>query len=133
MDLEYNFGDTVTDGKQDDWAGATTGAAMKKLETLAVSELQPGMRTAAAITDETGYVLVPAGAELAGATIAALGRRGIAQVVVEQEVAEDPAALEAYRANFVAQLNRRFRRAGEGEETRALHRAIAEYRREHRE
>lgn len=106
---------------------------MKKLETLALGELQPGMRMAEAITDEAGRVLMPAGAELSLSTIAALERRGIERVAIELEVEEDAAAREAHRQKLAVQLERRFRRAGEGNATRALYQAVAAYRMEHYE
>lgn len=105
---------------------------MKKLEILAVDDLQPGMRVAAAVEDSAGRVLLPAGAEITDSTIASLRRREIGQVSVEREVEDDPAAVEAYRRQVFAELEHLFRRAGQGAETRALYDAIARYRMEHR-
>lgn len=105
---------------------------MKKLEVLAVGDLQPGMQVAVAVADEAGRVLLPAGAEITEATIASLRRRGIEQVGVEVEAADDPAALEAHRQQVTAQLDRLFRRAGQGPETRSLYDAVSRYRMEHR-
>lgn len=105
---------------------------MKKLEVLAIGDLQPGMRVAVAVADEAGRILLPAGAEITEATIASLRRRGIEQVGVELEVADDPAALEARRQQAAAQLDRLFRQAGQGAETRSLYDAVFRYRMEHR-
>lgn len=103
---------------------------MKKLEVLAVNDLLPGMRVALAVADAAGRVLLPAGAEITESTIASLRRREIEQVSVELEVEDDPAALEARRQQVVAQLDRLFRRAGQGAETRALYQTVAQYRME---
>lgn len=105
---------------------------MKKRETLTVGDLQPGMRVAAAVVDAAGRVLLPAGAEISDATIASLLRRDIEQVCVEFEVEDDPAAIEAYRRQVVAELDHIFRQAGEGESTRAMYEAIVAYRLEQR-
>lgn len=105
---------------------------MKKLEILAVADLQPGMRVAAAVADAAGRVLLPAGAEITESTIASLQRREIGQVNVELEVEDDPAALEAYRREVTAQLDHLFRKAGQGAETRALYEAVKKYRLEQR-
>lgn len=86
------------------------------------------MRVAVAVTDASGRVLLPAGAELTSGTIASLGRREIGHVAVELELAEDPARIAAYRSKVQAQLDKLFRRAGDGAETRALYDAILAYR-----
>lgn len=105
---------------------------MKKLEILAVGDLQPGMRVAAAVHDAAGRILLPAGAEITESTIASLVRREIEQVSVELEVEDDPAAVEAQRRQVAAQLDHLFRSAGQGIETRALYDAVARYRMEQR-
>jgi hypothetical protein len=105
---------------------------MKKLETLPVEKLEPGMRVASALSDGGGRVLLPAGAELSETTIAGLRRRGIEEVCVEREVEEDPAVLEHHRRLMTERLDRLFRHAGQGSETRALYDKVAEYRMEHR-
>lgn len=105
---------------------------MKKLETVPVGELQPGMRLASPVADEAGRILLPEGTELSESTIAALGRREIEAVRVELEVEDDPAVVEQYRRLVAERLDHLFRRAGEGAETRALYQAIVEYRMEHR-
>lgn len=105
---------------------------MKKLETLPVEQLQPGMQIASPVADDSGRMLLPAGAELTEATIAGLQRRGIAQVSVELEVEDDPAELERHRQQVTARLERLFRRAGQGKETLALYQAITKFRMEQR-
>lgn len=105
---------------------------MKKLETLPVEQLQPGMQTASPVADDSGRMLLPAGAELTEATIAGLQRRGIAEVRVELEVEDDPAELEQYRQRVTARLDRLFRHAGLGKETLALYQAIAKFHMEQR-
>lgn len=105
---------------------------MKKRETLPVDKLQPGMRVALAVVDESKRVLLPGGVELSEAIIASLGRRDIGQVTVELEVEEDPVSAEHYRQQVLSRLDRLFRCAGQEKETRALYEAIAKYRMEHR-
>jgi len=105
---------------------------MKVVETLPLSEAAIGMRLAVAVLDEAGHVLVPAGAELSEGMLQGLQRREIAEVSVEREVEEDPATQAAYRAKLTAQLDHVFRKAGDGDETRALYQAVLDYRMEHR-
>lgn len=101
---------------------------MKKPHILPLTQLQPGMKVAAAVADEAGRMLLPAGAELSEAIITGLGRRGIEQVGVELELPEDPAALAQRRQEVSERLGRLFRRAGEGEQTQALYQAVERYR-----
>lgn len=101
---------------------------MKKIETLTIGELQPGMRVAVAVSDVAGRVLLPAGAEISESTISSLERRDIETVSVELEVEEDPGALEARHLKLLADLDLLFRKAGEGSATRALYQAVAAYR-----
>jgi hypothetical protein len=105
---------------------------MKKLETLPVDLLEPGMQVASALVDEGGRVLLPEGVELSEITIASLRRRGIREVCVEREVEEDPVVLEHHRRQVTEKLDRLFRHAGQGSETRALYQVVARYRMEHR-
>lgn len=105
---------------------------MKVVETLPLNEAVAGMRLAAAVLDEAGHVLVPAGAELSESMLQGLQRRDVVEVVVEREVEEDPAAQAAYRAKLTAQLDHLFRKAGDADETRALYQAVLDYRMEHR-
>lgn len=104
---------------------------MKKLETMALEQLQPGMRVAAAVVDAAGRVLLPVGAELSEASIASLQRREIAQVSIELDLPDDPAQVEANRQKARAELDHLFRGAGDGVETRALYEVVAAYRMEH--
>lgn len=101
---------------------------MKTIQKRPLADLESGMRVAVAVTDASGRVLLPAGAELTAAMIASLERREIADVAVEVEVAEDPAVVAAYRSKIQAQLDKLFRRAGAGAETRALYDVILAYR-----
>lgn len=105
---------------------------MKVVETLPLSEAAAGMRLAAAVLDEAGHVLVPAGAELSEGMLQGLQRRDVVEVAVEREVEEDPAAQAAYRAKLTAQLDHLFRKAGDADETRTLYQAVLDYRMEHR-
>ncbi|KXB28971.1 hypothetical protein AT959_19290 [Dechloromonas denitrificans] len=105
---------------------------MKVVEILPLSDAVVGLRLAAAVLDEAGHVLVPAGAELSESILQGLQRREIAEISVEHDVEEDPAAQAAYRAKLAAQLDHIFRKAGDGDETRALYQAVLDYRMEHR-
>jgi len=101
---------------------------MIRQETRRIDELQPGMRLAAAVTDAGGQVLLPAGAELTESMLQGLRRRDVAELLIETEMNEDPAALEARCAILKKQLKQIFRNAGDGVETKALYQAILEFR-----
>lgn len=100
-------------------------------ETLAIGDVQPGWRLAVAVIDDTGRVLVPAGAELTESMLHGLKRREIAELLVEREVEEDPAAGQARRARMEEQLDQLFRKAGDGVETRVLYQTLLDFRLEH--
>jgi hypothetical protein len=106
---------------------------MKELLTLAIADARPGMRLAETILDDTGRVLVPGGCELTESILHGLTRREVAELKVEREVDEDPAAREARRLRHVGQLDRLFRKAGDGAETRQLYQALLEFRLEQAE
>lgn len=101
---------------------------MKVLETIAIGDAQPGLRLAEAVADAMGQVLVPAGSELTESMLLGLRRREVATLTVEREIEEGSAAREARQAKVVEQLDRLFRKAGEGAETRQLYRAILDFR-----
>jgi len=101
---------------------------MKTIQHLALEALQPGMKVAEAVLDKSGNVLVPAGAEITDSMLTGLGRREVAGVKVEVEVAEDPVATEARRIATTASLDRIFRQAGDTQEARTLYQAVLDYR-----
>ncbi len=101
---------------------------MRIVETLAIGDVRPGMRLAEALLDESGRVLVPGGCELTDSVVQGLIRRDIAKLMVEREIEEDPATRAARQARVVAQLDRLFRKAGDGLETRQLYQAILDFR-----
>lgn len=101
------------------------------LETLAIADVQPGMRLAEAVVDETGRLLVPDGCELTESLLLSLARRNIAELKISRDVEESPAVREAHRARIAGELDVLFRQAGDGEETRALYRAVLAFRLEH--
>jgi hypothetical protein len=105
--------------------------AMKVTETLPIDALRPGMHLAEALLDERGQVLVPAGCELSDSLLLGLQRRGIEALAIEREIDEDPAAREARLKRVSEQLDRLFRLAGDGAETRALYAALYAFRVEH--
>lgn len=98
------------------------------LATLAIDDARPGMRLAEAVADAMGQVLVPAGSELTESMLQNLRRREVATLTVEREIADGSAAREAQRAKVVEQLDRLFRKAGDGAETRQLYQAILDFR-----
>jgi hypothetical protein len=51
---------------------------------------------------------------------------------IVREIQEDAAEREAYRLKQVAELDRVFRKAGDGAETMVLYQAILDFRMEHR-
>lgn len=101
---------------------------MKVLETIAIGDAQPGLRLAEAVADAMGQVLVPAGSELTESMLLGLRRREVATLTVEREIEEGSAAREARQAKVVERLDRLFRKAGEGAETRQLYQAILDFR-----
>lgn len=103
---------------------------MKKIETLPLEAVEPGMRTALPVADKSGRLLLPPGTELSESILASLRRREIEAVSIEVTV-EDPAAVEQHRQQVQAQLDRLFRLAGEAPETMTLRQAVVRYRMEH--
>lgn len=103
---------------------------MKIRESLALDQVTVGERLAEPVLGDGGNVLLPAGAELTESMLASLQRRGVAMLMVEREVAEDPAALEARRQALTAQLDHLFRHAGEGRAVQALYQAVLAFRME---
>jgi len=57
-----------------------------------------------------------------------LCRRGVAELLVETEVAEDPAIVEARHVALEREMARLFRRAGNGVETMVLYQTILDFR-----
>lgn len=101
---------------------------MKVLATIAIDDAQPGMRLAEAVADAMGQVLVPAGGELTESMLQGLRRREVATLTVERAIEEDSAAREVRQGKVVEQLDRLFRKAGDGAETRQLYQAILDFR-----
>ena len=105
---------------------------MNIVESMAITDVQPGMRLAEDVLDSAGRVLVPSGCQLTESTLGSLVRREIESLRILREVEESPAAREACRALAAAQLDQLFRKAGDGHETRLLYQAILDFRVEHR-
>jgi len=105
---------------------------MKRIEQLPLDALAAGMTLAEDVFDESGRLLIPAGAVLTESTIGSLERRDIGSVMVVLEVIEDPSETEAYRQRVCKDLDQLFRHAGHGEETRMLYQTVLAYRMEHR-
>ena len=96
-------------------------------DTVAIKDAQPGMRLAMAVMDDRGRVLLPAAALLTDSILQSLQRRNVLQLVIEREETLDPVVLAARQAEIEQQLARLFRKAGEGEATQELHKAILEF------
>lgn len=93
-------------------------------EVLMIDAVRPGRRLAAALRDEQGQLLMPAGVELSEGTLHSLRRRGVRELCVERECAADPAEREARLRQQRENLDQRFRCAGESPETAALYAAL---------
>lgn len=101
---------------------------MKVRALLPLDEVAVGMRVAGPVADAGGHLLVQAGTEVSESLLQGLQRRGIAAVEIEQDIAENPEQLAMRRAEISVQLDQRFRKAGDGAETRLLYQAILDYR-----
>jgi hypothetical protein len=100
-------------------------------KTVAIADVEPGMRLAVAVLDDGGHVLLPAAAALTDGILQSLQRRGVTQLQIESQETLDPAVLAARREAIEQQLARLFRKAGEGAETMALHQAVLAFRLDH--
>lgn len=105
---------------------------MKIHEKLPLDQVELGTFLAEPVIDEMGRVLVPGGSELTESILRSLARREITELSVLREVEEDAAEREAYRLKRVEELDKVFRKAGDGVETRALYQAILDCRMENR-
>lgn len=84
--------------------------------TIELAQASEGMVLAQPVCDAGGAVLLPRGATLSAASLASLGRRGIAQLqVVREACAADLAAQAAERERQCQRIEHLFRRsAGNG-------------------
>ncbi len=94
---------------------------------ISLADARPGMRIVADVCGPTGGdVLLAAGAVLSGATLSALARRGIGQLVVVEPLSPEE------RAARIAAIDQRldvlFRHAGNDPLLRKLRGAVREYR-----
>lgn len=103
---------------------------MKTIERIGIDLAESGMPLAEAVTDDSGRILIPAGAVLTESMLNSLQRRGVAELVVERPVVMDQAARQAMRARVEQRLSRLFRLAGDGAETRILYQAVSDFRME---
>lgn len=77
------------------------------MKRVVIEELTPGMILAKPVTNNTGLVVLPAGAELDEATLSRLQRLGLASVYIEGEAGD---ASGKTLAELEAELEHRFRR-----------------------
>lgn len=94
---------------------------------ISLADARPGMRIAADVRGPAGGdVLLAAGAVLSGATLSALARRGISQLVIVEPLSPEE------RAARIAAIDQRlevlFRHAGSDPLLRKLRGAVREYR-----
>lgn len=100
---------------------------MKSIQTVGLSESAPGDKTAEAIADNQGRVLVPAGTLLTDSLITSLARRGIEQVKIEREVEEAPEIVQARQKAKLHLLEQRFSAAGNNVATLMMFQAIKQF------
>lgn len=100
---------------------------MKTVSTLPIDQIQAGMHLADDVRDAGGHVLVPRGTEISESLLASLQRREIPELSVEFVVTENPAAREARRQLLSAQLDQRFRLAGDTPEIALVRQAILDF------
>jgi hypothetical protein len=105
---------------------------MKIHEKLPIDQVEPGTELAEPVIDDLGRVLVPSGCELSETILRSLIRREVSELCIVREIQEDAAEREAFRLKQVAELDRVFRKAGDGAETMVLYQAILDFRMEHR-
>lgn len=94
---------------------------------ISLADARPGMRIAADVCGLTGGgVLLAAGAVLSGATLSALARRGVSQLLVTEPLSPEE------RAARIAAIDQRldvlFRHAGNDSLLRKLRGVVREYR-----
>lgn len=77
------------------------------MKRIVIEELTPGMILAKPVTNSTGLVVLPAGAELDDATLSRLQRLGLTSIYVEGEAGD---ASGKTLAELEAELEHRFRR-----------------------
>ena len=75
--------------------------------SIALDQATVGMSLAAQLLDDSGNVLLPAGAVLSAAILNKLERRGIATLTVTMEAESDPHAALADQAEAEAERERR--------------------------
>lgn len=100
---------------------------MRVIDTLEIDAVTPDMLIAEDVVDDSGRILVPAGATVTESMLHSLRRREIAQLRIIREIDEDAAAREARLAQIGEQVAHRFRNAGEGNEGQQLQRAILSF------
>lgn len=103
---------------------------MKTIERIGIDLAESGMHLAEAVTDDSGRILIPAGAVLTESLLNSLQRRDVAELVIERPVVMDQAARQAMLARVEQRLSRLFRLAGDGAETRILYQAVSDFRME---
>ena len=99
--------------------------------SIALEEANEGMALAAQVCDANGNLLLPAGAVLSAAMLAALARRGVGAVVVVGPPLDEAgmAAREAERERQCARLARLFRASADQGASAQLLECLLAYRR----
>lgn len=100
----------------------------KSIKRLPAAQLLAGMIVAEPVADEGGRVLLPAGTALTASQVDGLVRRGVTSVAVTViESAADPGERALRQERIRQQLDRLFRQAGNGQETRTLQATVLAY------
>ena len=101
---------------------------MKTSRRFALDQLTAGMVLAQDVCDATGGRLLAQGAELSGATIASLKRRGVDYVMVAVEEILTPEQRAAREAQTRERIERLFRKAGSDPMLLKLRATLLQYR-----
>ena len=98
-------------------------------QLITLDKANAGMTLATDLRDDSGGMLLPAGATLTDASINSLRRRGIESLTIVAEAeAPDPAVLEALREQRRARLRVLFRRSFDAGATPSLLQSLEAYR-----
>ncbi len=100
---------------------------MKTIQSVALSNSKPGDKTADAIADDNGRLLVPAGTVLTDSLISSLLRRGIEQISIETEIEEAPELVQARMKAKIELMEKRFSAAGNNSATLMMFQAVRQF------
>ena len=102
------------------------------VRAIPIDQVLPGALLGDNVNDAGGRVLLRVGTLLTESIIESLRRREIASLPINVQETADAMQLEAYRAEAERRLFEAFRKAGNGQASRALRQATLEFMLEHR-